>query len=133
MHVGGRLKLAASLPFLQKHQIILPHSNHVTNLIIKDIHTKLGHAGRQHVLAEIRKKFWLIRANATIRKILNSCVACHKRSNISCTQQMADLPPRIVEVYPDPSGFVRTVKLQTKQSYITRPITKLTLLHAAES
>ena len=40
---------------------------------------------------------------------------------------------RIVEVYPDPSGFVRTVKLQTKQSYITRPITKLTLLHAAES
>ena len=94
MHVGGRLKLAASLPFLQKHQIILPRSNHVTNLIIRDIHTKLGHAGRQHVLAEIRKKFWLIRANATIRKILNSCVACRKRSNISCTQQMADLPPR---------------------------------------
>ena len=94
MHVGGRLKLAASLPFLQKHQIILPRSNHVTNLIIRDILTKLGHAGRQHVLAEIRKKFWLIRANATIRKILNSCVACRKRSNISCTQQMADLPPR---------------------------------------
>ena len=70
MHVGGCLKLAASLPFLQKHQIILPHSNHVTNLIIRDIHIKLGHAGRQHVLAEIRKKFWLIRANATIRKIL---------------------------------------------------------------
>ena len=40
---------------------------------------------------------------------------------------------RIVEVYPDPSGLVRTVKLQTKQSYITRPITKLTFLHAAES
>ena len=40
---------------------------------------------------------------------------------------------RIVEVYPDPSGFVRTVKLQTKQSHITRPIIKLTLLHAAES
>ena len=40
---------------------------------------------------------------------------------------------RIVELYPDPSGFVRTVKLQTKQSCITRPITKLTLLHAAES
>ena len=40
---------------------------------------------------------------------------------------------RIVEVYPEPSGFVRTVKLRTKQSYITRAITKLTLLHAAES
>ena len=40
---------------------------------------------------------------------------------------------RIVEVYPDPSGLVRTVKLQTKQSYITRPITKLNFLHAAES
>ena len=94
MHVGGRLKLAASLPFLQKHQIILPHSNHVTNLIIRDIHIKLGNAGRQHVLAEIRKKFWLIRANTAIRKILNSCVVCRKRSNISCTQQMADLPQR---------------------------------------
>ena len=52
MYVGGRLKLAASLPFLQKHQIILPHSNHATNLIIRDIHIKLGHASRQHVLAE---------------------------------------------------------------------------------
>ena len=93
MHVGARLKLA-SLPFLQKLQIILPHSNHATNLIIRDIHIKLGHAGRQHVLAEIRKKFWLIRANATIRKSLNSCVVCRKRSNISCTQQMADLSPR---------------------------------------
>ena len=94
MHVRGRLKLAASLPFLQKHQIILPHSNHVINLIIRDTHIKLGHAGRQHVLAEIRKKFWLIRANATIWKSLNSCVVCRKCSNISCTQQMADLPPR---------------------------------------
>ena len=40
---------------------------------------------------------------------------------------------RIVEVYPDPSGSVGTVKLRTKQSYITRPITKLIFLHAAES
>ena len=94
MHVGGRLKLAASLPFLQKHQIILPHSNHATNLIIRGIYTKFGHAGRQYVQAEIRKKFWLIRANAAICKILNSCVVCRKRSNISCTQQMADLSPR---------------------------------------
>ena len=94
MHVGGRLKLAASLPFLQKHQIILPYSNQVINLIIRDIHIKLSHAGRQHVLAKIRKKFWLVRANAAIRKIFNSCVVCGKRSNISCTQQMADLPPR---------------------------------------
>ena len=76
MHVRGRLKLAASLPFLQKHQIILPHSNHVINLIVRDIHIKLGHAGRQHVLAEIRKKFWLVRANAAIWKILNSCLVC---------------------------------------------------------
>lgn len=36
---------------------------------------------------------------------------------------------KVLEVFPDKCGLVRSVKLQTKTSIIERPITKLCLLH----
>ncbi|KAK0153450.1 hypothetical protein N1851_004864 [Merluccius polli] len=36
---------------------------------------------------------------------------------------------KVLEVFPDKYGLVRSVKLQTKSNIIERPVTKLTLLH----
>ena len=38
----------------------------------------------------------------------------------------------VVEVFPDKSGFVRTARVRTKNSIITRPIVKLVLLTRAD-
>lgn len=36
---------------------------------------------------------------------------------------------RVLEVFPDKMGHVRSVKLQTKCNIIERPVTKLCLVH----
>jgi len=52
IRVGGRLS-KASLPEDMKYPILLPYKSHVTTLIIRSIHEKLGHAGRNHVLTHL--------------------------------------------------------------------------------
>ncbi|XP_046557263.1 uncharacterized protein LOC124266512 [Haliotis rubra] len=91
LKVGGRLS-KSQIPDEMKHQILLPSKHHVTSLIIQDIHKKLGHVGRNHVLSKLREKYWVIRANATVRNILSHCVTCRRLKMPPCEQKMSDLP-----------------------------------------
>lgn len=75
LHVGGRLA-KAELAEATKNPMILPRRNHVTTLIIRHVHRMLGHAGRGHVLAALREKYWIISANAAVRECLFKCVIC---------------------------------------------------------
>ena len=49
LRVGRRIRYAPT-SYNSKHQIIIPNKWPATQLIIKYIHCKLGHVGRQHVL-----------------------------------------------------------------------------------
>ena len=89
--VGGRLR-HASLPEDAKHQFILPKDHHVTNLIVWHYHLGSAHSGREYVLSLLRSKFWVIRANSVVRKLLANCFSCRRRQAPVCSQKMADLP-----------------------------------------
>lgn len=54
LRVGGRLK-HAELETNTKHPILLPSNNHVTELIIRETHIKLFHAGAQTTLCNKTK------------------------------------------------------------------------------
>ena len=89
--VGGRLRNAA-IPDPAKHQIILPKNHPISTLIIRYTHQRLGHQGRSHVLAEIRRKYWIINAGASIKKEVKRCVICRRVHATASTQKMSDLP-----------------------------------------
>ncbi|XP_015761748.1 PREDICTED: uncharacterized protein LOC107340862 [Acropora digitifera] len=89
--VGGILS-CARISLDAKHQVILPKNNHVPSLIIKDYHTLSGHSERQHVLSLLRQRYWVIKANSAVRKILAKCYSCRRREAPVCEQKMADLP-----------------------------------------
>ena len=91
LRVGGRLS-KASLPEYTKHPWILPKRHHLTTLIIRKVHERLGHAGRNHVLAELRNKYWIIKGNSAVRSVLNKCVFCRRTNGMVQEQKMADLP-----------------------------------------
>jgi transposase InsO family protein len=91
LRVGGRL-VNANIADEGKHPIILPASCHVAKLIIVEYHASLGHVGKEHVLASIREKFWLIKGRVVVRAILSKCVICRKRNATPLEQRMADLP-----------------------------------------
>lgn len=75
-----------------KHPIIMPNDMHPTMLLLRDIHEKVGHSGRNHMLSRLRHRFWIPAANSAARKLISRCVTCRKIQAKAHGQKMADLP-----------------------------------------
>ncbi|XP_043213502.1 uncharacterized protein LOC122377501 isoform X2 [Amphibalanus amphitrite] len=97
IRVGGRLSQSA-LPFDSKHPKILPKRDPAVDLIVTAAHEQAGHEGRQHVLSDLRASYWILGANAAVRRCLSRCVSCKKRLKQPEHQKMADLPEERTEV-----------------------------------
>ncbi|XP_013856439.1 uncharacterized protein LOC106512348, partial [Austrofundulus limnaeus] len=98
LKVGGRLSRSA-LSQEQKHPVILSKNQHVSKLILQDLHQRLGHAGRNHMLSALRERYWITSANSACRKILSECVVCKRYRGQPAEQKMADMP--LERVCPD--------------------------------
>jgi len=90
VRVGGRLRNAL-VSFDQKHPIILPHSHHVTDLIIRHCHNELHHVGASHTWTALRQRFWVIKGGVAVRRVLGQCVLCCKRGAHVGQQVMAEV------------------------------------------
>lgn len=102
LRVGGRLSRAA-LPEELKHPVILSKGQHVSNLILRSIHQQLGHAGRNHMLSTLRRRYWITNANSACRRIISDCVFCRRHRGQPSEQKMADMPKE--RIRPDLPPF----------------------------
>lgn len=102
LRVGGRLRKAL-MPEGIKHPIILSKNQHKATLILHHIHKQLGHAGRNHMLSDLRKTYWITRANSACMKIITDCVICCRLQGKVGQQKMADLP--VERILPDLTPF----------------------------
>ena len=59
LRVGGRLD-RAELPYDAAHPMILPKKHHITQLIVADVYNRCRHAGVNHVLVQVRNRYWFI-------------------------------------------------------------------------
>ena len=91
LRVRGRLKNSA-LCQTAKCPAILPKKGRVVDLLIEDFHQRAGHEGRQHVMADISRSYWVLGANSAVRRVLSRCLSCRRRQRPPETQKMADLP-----------------------------------------
>ena len=65
----------------------------LTNLVIKDCHTRVHHSGLRASLAELRSRYWVLRARQIVKKLINKCVTFKKVGGMSYdTPPMASLP-----------------------------------------
>jgi len=98
--VGGRLSKGA-MPSEEKHPLILSKEQHISKLLLRNMHQLLGHSGRNHTLSTLRRKYWITNANAAVRKIISQCSYCRRLNGRAMEQKMADLPKeRIVPDLP---------------------------------
>lgn len=102
LSVGGRLSRTA-MPEERKHPIILSKDRHISSLILKHIHERTGHSGRNYIISKLRGKYWITHANAAARKVLSSCTFCKRHRGKLCEQKMADLP--VERITPDSPPF----------------------------
>ena len=102
LRVGGRLSRAA-MPEEAKHPAILTKDQHISDIILRQVHEEVGHSGRAHVLARLRQRYWITGASVAVRKILGKCVVCRRVQGVPGSQQMADLPRN--RISPDEPPF----------------------------
>lgn len=88
--VGGRLNKSA-LPENAKNTAIVPKQRKIAKLILLDIHQRTGHCGRNYLLSQLRRRYWVPQANSAVRKIINKCQTCRRISGKVGEQKMADL------------------------------------------
>ena len=91
LRVGGRLK-QAPFDIDVKHPIIIPQRSHLTELVIRQHHAEVGHSGSSHTWTSLRRKFWIIKGGAAVRKSIGNCYLCKKRNSNVGKQLMADIP-----------------------------------------
>ena len=91
LRVGRRLQIS-ELSFEEEHPIILPNKCHVTTLIIRHFHERVGHMGRAQVMSVVRKTFWIINANSVVRGVLGNCITCREMKSLPNDQKMLNLP-----------------------------------------
>ncbi|XP_067270804.1 uncharacterized protein [Pseudorasbora parva] len=102
IRVGGRLRRAETLDSEIIHPIVLDPQHHITKLLIQDVDQQLHHPGAERVLAELRRRYWVLRGREAVRKHQHSCQDCQFWRAKPQTPQMADLPPCRLRLFKPP-------------------------------
>ena len=55
-------------------------------------HQSMGHLRQEYVLTSLRKKYWIIKGQAAVRRVLSGCLTCRKQKSLCGQQLMADFP-----------------------------------------
>ena len=107
VHSDGLLRLKTkiverndSFPFLCP--ILLDGKNKVVELLIRETHENLCHAGVQTVMCHLREKFWILSMRKTVRSVVLKCVIC-KRFDVK--NMKADPAPLPVHRVKDAAVF----------------------------
>ena len=89
----GRLKHASGVPLGTRAPLVLPAQHPVVLAYLRHVHVLNGHAGVNQVLAEVRRRFWIVGGRVAIKRLVAKCVACRRRAAKPEQAMMADLPP----------------------------------------
>jgi len=95
-----------SLPEDTKYPVLLTKDQHVASLILKDLHQRLGHSGRNHMLSTVRRRYWITGATSAMRKIITEWCLCTRYNGRMMGQKIADLPKE--RILPDHPPFNNT-------------------------
>ena len=100
LRVGGRLDRAPVA-----YPVILPHLSHLTFLVIEFLHVLTGHSGLNGTLNSLAQRFWIVKGNTDVRRVLRDCVLCRRRDVKPGEQIMADLPVERLKMRAHPFAY----------------------------
>ena len=101
IRVGSRLN-RSRLPYEQVNPVLLPRSHHISSLIMRSMHIKVKHAGRERTLSESRAMYWILGGRKLAKDIIHDCVLCRKARQQPHSTLMGSLPPERLEVQSPP-------------------------------
>lgn len=103
LRVGGRLQ-HAHVSYDERHPIILNADDPLTRLLVDYEHRRLMHAGPQHLLASLQRRYWIFGGRNAVRFHTHKCMKCYRWKIKTATQLMGSLPA--ARVNPSPAFYV---------------------------
>ena len=92
IRVGGRLRNLDKDSHL-KHPVVLPSASHVSCLLVRHLHERSAHQGRNSLLNTIRQNgYHILNGTRLVNSVIFKCIHCRKLRGKALTQKMADLP-----------------------------------------
>ena len=67
------------LNYDKKKTILLPSKSKFVFLLVKNAHIISGHLGRQTIMSNLRRNFWITNYTSVVSKVLESCNTCIKQ------------------------------------------------------
>ena len=58
------------------HLKIMPQRSHLTELVVRHHHDKLGDVGTNHTWATLRQRFWIVKGAAAVRHSIDQLIKC---------------------------------------------------------
>ncbi|XP_033095863.1 uncharacterized protein LOC117100323, partial [Anneissia japonica] len=99
LRVGGRLREANAIQEQMKHPIILDPKHHITKILVRHTDVKLLHPGPERVLAELRRRYWILRGREVVKGQQRQCQECQRWSANPSNPQMRDLPAARLQLF----------------------------------
>ena len=90
VRVQTRLQMA-DLSDDEIHPILLPNC-HVTELLVREQHLLMRHAGVPTLISALRGSFWIIGVRRIAKRVKRQCILCQKQDARSCNTPVAPLP-----------------------------------------
>lgn len=104
LRVGGRLR-NADLTNEQRHPLLLPHKDRITDLIVSHYHRHNCHTGPVALMSILRQSYWILSCRNVVRRIVHKCNFCFRAKPKAVNPFMGDLPTcRVTEA----KAFTRT-------------------------
>ena len=91
IRVGGRLQ-NTTLPFAERHPIILPGRCYFVKLLVEETHRLSLHGGVQLMKSLLNRTCWIIRGSRLVTAVYRKCITCTRFGATPMQQQMAPLP-----------------------------------------
>uniref|UniRef100_L7LXX7 Putative tick transposon n=1 Tax=Rhipicephalus pulchellus TaxID=72859 RepID=L7LXX7_RHIPC len=82
----------ADLTCCEKTPVLLPNNHPVTHLIVMRAHQTVLHGGVGATLAEIRARFWVVRARQAVKRAIGKCLTCARFRAKATSAPVAPLP-----------------------------------------
>ena len=72
IRIAGRIR-KAEVPFEAPHPVVLTKCSPVVQLIVRDAHKKVGHLGKNAIVAKTRERYWIYGVSQLAKKIAREC------------------------------------------------------------
>ncbi|XP_074659583.1 uncharacterized protein LOC141912256 [Tubulanus polymorphus] len=105
IRVGGRIHNAPNVSVEARHQLLLPFSHHITELLVRKEHLIHFHAGPEHLISLVRQKYWPIKARSVAKRAISRCFGCRRRLAKPRAPFMSDLPAHRITSHCRPFHF----------------------------